>query len=116
MLVEPVEAVELGEFAGEDVAEGGEVPDVERGVVEEIAGERAFGPVGFLSVLVELDAEVLFEEGGEADARAVEKLGGEHRVEDALGAEAAEIGEQADVEIAAVHEQVFRGEFLPERV
>ncbi len=115
LLVEPVETVEEGEFAGEDVAEGGEVPDVERGVVEEVFGERAFGPVGFLSVFIEEDAKVLFEEGGEADARAVEKLGGEHRVENAFGSEAAEVGEQADVEIAAVHEEVLRREFLPER-
>jgi hypothetical protein len=115
LLVEPVEAVELGEFVGEDVAEGGEVPDVERGVIEQIAGEGTFGPVGFLSVLIEDDPEVLFEEGGETDARAVEELGGEHRVKDALGAETAEIGEQADVEVAAVHEEVLGGEFLPER-
>ena len=45
---------------------------------------------------------LLFEQGGQADALAVEQLGGEHRVKDALGAKLAEVGEQAQVKIAAV--------------
>src|SRR5690606_37711616 len=48
LLVEPVETVEFDEFAGEDVAQLEQVPDVERGVVEELGGEGALGPVGLL--------------------------------------------------------------------
>lgn len=114
LLVEPVEAAEGGELGGEEVAEFVEVENVEGGVVEEALGEGAFGPVGGLRIFIEGDAEVFFEEGGEADAFAGEELAGEHRVEDAFGAEAAEVVEEADVEIAAVHEQVFRGEAGPE--
>jgi hypothetical protein len=44
-----------------------------------------------------------------------EELGGEHRIEDALGAELAELPKQADIEIAAVHDEVLGGEALPER-
>ena len=88
--------------------------DVERGVVEEFFGEWAFRPVSFLGVFVEEDAEVFFEEGGEADALAVEQLGGEHGVEQAFRAEAAEVVQEADVKVAAVHQEVFRGEAFPE--
>ena len=41
--------LEGGEFAGEEIAERGEVPDVETGVVEEFGRDRTAGPVGFLA-------------------------------------------------------------------
>ena len=80
-MVEPREAVEFAEFAREKIAEGGEVPDVERGVVEEFRRDGAAGPVGLLAVFIELDAEVFLEEGGKADALAAEQLGRQHGVE-----------------------------------
>jgi hypothetical protein len=40
----------------------------------------AAGPVGFLTVFVELDAEMFFEERREPDALAPKQLGGEHGV------------------------------------
>ena len=89
--------------------------DVERGVIEKFFGEGAFRPVGFLRIFIEEDAEVFFEEGGEADALAVEQLGGEHGVEQAFRAEAAEVVQEADVKVAAVHQEVFCGEAFPER-
>jgi len=105
-----------GEFAGEEIAKGGKVPDVEAGVVEQFGRDRAAGPVGLLAVFVELDAEVFFEEGSETDALAAEELGGQHGVEDALGAEAATVVQEAEVEIAAVHHEVQAGEAFPKRV
>ena len=57
---------------------------------------------------------MLFEEAGEADALAAEELGGEHRVENAFRAEAAEVVEEAEIEIAAVHHEVFFREDLEE--
>ena len=90
-MVEPIQAIESGEFAREQVAQCRQVPDVETGVIEEFRRDRATGPVGFLAVFVELDVEMFFEEGGEADALAPEKLSGKHGVKDAFSAKAAAI-------------------------
>src|SRR5690606_37076640 len=68
LLLEPAEAAEALELAREDVAQCGQVPHVERGVIEQLRRERALGPVGLLAVLVERDAEMLIEERREADA------------------------------------------------
>jgi hypothetical protein len=43
-----------------------------------------------------------------------EKLGGEHGVKDAFGAEAAAIVQEPQIEIAAVHHEVDVGESVPE--
>jgi hypothetical protein len=59
---------------------------------------------------------VLLEERGEADARAAEELRREHRVENAVRAETAEVVQQAQVEIATVHDEVFRREDFPKRL
>ena len=115
LLFEPVEAAGFSEIALEDIAEGGEVPDVEGRVGEELRGDGALGPVGFLAGFVDGDAEVFLEEAGEADAFAAEELGGEHRVENAFRAEAAEVVKEAEIEIAAVHHEVFLREEGEER-
>src|SRR5690606_36694319 len=94
LLFEPVEAAEFYEFAGEDVAQRGKIKNVQRSVIQHLLREGAFRPVGFLGFLGKFYAEVVFEERSEADARAVDELRGEHRVEDAFGAEAAEIVQQ----------------------
>ena len=60
----------------ENVAQGGKMPDVEGGVVEKFRRDGALGPIGFLARLIDGDAEVFFEEAGEADALAAEELGG----------------------------------------
>lgn len=114
LLLEPIETAEFLEVAFEDVAEGREVPDIEGGVIEELRRNGALGPVGFLAGFVDSNAEVLFEEAGEADALAAEELGGEHRVEDAFRAETAEIVKEPEVKIAAVHHEVFLREHLEE--
>lgn len=116
LLLKPIEAAEFLEVAFEDVAERREVPDVEGGVVEEFRRDGALGPVGFLAGFVDGDAEVLFEETGETDALAAEELGREHRVEDAFWAEAAEVVQEAEIEIAAVHHEVFLREDGEERL
>jgi len=59
---------------------------------------------------------VLLEQRAEADARTVEQLGREHGVEKAARAEAAEVVQEAQVEIAPVHEEVFVREAGPEAV
>ena len=99
---------------GEDVAQLGQMADVERGVVEQLVRERTFGPIGLLGIFVELHAKMFFEERGESDARAVEQLRGEHRVENAFRPKSAEVVEQAQIEIAAVHDEMLRREALPE--
>ena len=67
-------------------------------------------------ILVEVDAEILLEQRGEAEARDVEQLRGEHRVEHAERAEIAELAQQAQVVVAAVHDEVLGGEAGPEFV
>ena len=116
LLVEPIEAAELLELAAQDVAQSGQVPDIERGVVEELGRDGALGPVGLLAGLVDGDGEVLLQERREADALEAEELGGEHRVEKAVRREAAEIVQQAQVEVAAVHDEVLLREHGPKRV
>ena len=59
---------------------------------------------------------MIFEERSQADARAIDELRGEHRVEDAFRPKTAEVVEQPEVEVAAVHHQVFLGEAGPEAV
>src|ERR1019366_1127742 len=78
LLLEPGDTVKLGELAEENVAQRRQMPDVERGVVEEFRRDRALGPVGFLAGLVDRGAEVILEERAEADALAAEELRGEH--------------------------------------
>src|SRR6185295_12339773 len=63
LLLEPLDAAEPFQFALQDVAQRRQVPDIEGGVVEQLGRDRSFGPVGFLAVLVEGDAEVLIEQG-----------------------------------------------------
>ena len=116
LLLEPLGAAEAHEFAQEDVAEGGQVPDVERGVGEQFRRDGTLGPVGFLAVLVERDAKMLLEERGEADAVAAEELRRQHGVEDAFRPEAAEVVQQAQIEIAPVHDEVLVREHAPQRV
>ena len=53
-------AAEL-EFDAENVAQGGQVEDVQRGVIEEPLRERAFGPIGFLAFLGQDDAKMMLE-------------------------------------------------------
>ena len=115
LLVEPAQPAELAEFIGEDIAQSWQVKNIERSVIEELFRQRAFRPVGFLRVLVEGDTKMFLQQRGQADALAVEQLGGEHRIEQALCAETAEIEKQAHVKIAAVHQQMLFGEQLPER-
>jgi len=62
LLVEPVKTVKLGQFFREDVAQGGQVPDVEAGVIEKLGRDRAGGPVGLLARLVDGDAEMILEQ------------------------------------------------------
>ena len=62
LLLKPVEAVELGELLREQVAQGGQVPDVEGGVVEQLGRDGPRGPVGLLAGLVDGDAEMVLEE------------------------------------------------------
>ena len=115
LLIQPVEAAVLFQVAFENVAQGGEMPDVEGGVVEKFRRDGALGPIGFLARLIDGDAEVFFEEPGETDALAAEELGGEHGIEDTCRPETTEIGQQAEIEITAVHHQVFFRENLKER-
>ena len=116
LLIEPIQAIEGREFASEQVAQGGQVPDVEAGVIEQFRRDGATGPVGFLAVFVELDVEMFFEERGEPDALAPEELGGEHRVKNAFGAEAAAVMQEPQIEIAAVHHQMKLREAFPKRL
>lgn len=116
LLVEPFEAVERGEFAGQDVAQAGKVPDVEGGVVEQLGHDGPAGPVGFLAGFVGGDAEVFLKESGETDALAAEELGGQHGVEKTFGAETATVVQEAEIEIAAVHHEMKVGETVPKRV
>jgi 7-cyano-7-deazaguanine synthase len=115
LLLEPFEAAERAEFVPENIAQGGQMQHIERGVVEQALAERALRPVCLLAVLVERDAKMLFEQRGKANARPVEQLGREHRVKEAANLETAEIVQQAQVEIAAMHDQVFRRKARPER-
>ena len=116
LLVEPIEAIEGGEFAGEEIAQCGQVPDVEAGVIEEFGCDGTAGPVGFLTVFIELDAEMFFEERREPDALAPEQLGGEHGVKNTFSAEAAAIVQEPQIEIAAVHHQMKFRETFPKRL
>jgi len=116
LLIQPVEAAVLFQVAFENVAQGGEMPDVEGGVVEKFRRDGALGPIGFLARLIDGDAEVFFEETGETDTLAAEELGGEHGIEDTCRPETTEIGQQAEIEITAVHHQVFFREDLEERL
>ena len=50
---------------------------------------------------------MFLEQRREADARPAEQLGGEHGVKDALGAKTVEVVQQPQIEIAAVHQEVF---------
>ena len=116
LLFEPLHPAQPNELAREQVAQGGQVPDVECGVIEHLLGERTARPVGLLRFLGKLYPEVVLEQRSQADARTVQELRGEHGVEDALGPESAEVVQQAQVEIAAVHDNVFFGQPLPESV
>ena len=58
---------------------------------------------------------MLLKKGGEADALATEELRGQHGVKDTLRTKLAEVSEQTQVEIAAVHQEVLGREFLPKR-
>ncbi len=116
LLLKPVEPVELLQLAGQEIAQLRQVPDVERGVGEKFWGDGPRGPVGLLAGLVDRDAEMVLQERGEADARAPEQLRGQHGVEDALRPEARKIVQQAEVEIAPVHDEVLGGELVQEPV
>jgi len=69
-----------------------------------------------LPILVELHPEVILDQGGEPDAAAAEQLCRQHRVKQALGPEAAEIAQEPQVEVTAVHHQVFLRQLVPEGV
>ena len=116
LLLQPVHPVQLGELAREQVAQGGQVPDVEGGVVEQLGRDGPRGPVGLLARLVDGDAEMVLQQRPEADAGAAEELRGQHGVEDALGPEAVEVVQEPQVEVAAVHQQVLGGEPVQERL
>ena len=116
LLVEPIEAIEGGEFAGEEITQCGQVPDVEAGVIEEFRRDGAARPVGFLAVFVELDVEMFFEERRETDALAPEQLGGEHGVKNTFSAEATAIVQEPQIEIAAVHYEMEFRETFPKRL
>ena len=56
------------------------------------------------------------EQRCEPEARDVQQLGGEHRVEETARLEIAEPAQQAQVVVAAVHDQVFLGQHFPKRL
>ena len=104
------------ELGAKDVAQAGQVEDVQRGVIEKLLRKRAFGPVGFLAFLGQDDAEMVFKQGREAEAGQIEQLRAHHRVEEAVCVETAEVIEEAQVEVAAMHDQVFGREARPKAV
>src|SRR5437773_383477 len=59
---------------------------------------------------------MILEQRSQADAGAAEELRGQHGVEKAVRLEAAEIMEQPQIKIAAVHDEMFSREGLPERL
>ena len=59
---------------------------------------------------------MVFEQRSESEARHIEKLGRHHRIKEAVRVELAEVVEQAEVEVAAMHDQVLGGEAAPESV
>src|SRR5690606_10457794 len=114
LLLEPVEPVEFDQFTCEDVAQLRQVPDVERGVVEQLLGQGALGPVGLLRLLGQFDVEVVLQKRGEAHPLSVKQLRGEHGVEDALCLKAAQVVQEAQVVVAAVHDQMLLRQPLPQ--
>jgi len=115
LLIKPFEAIKFREFVRQDIAKFREVKNVERGVVEKLFRERALGPVGFLGVFVERYTKVLLQQRGQANTLAIEELRSKHGVEHALCSKPAQVMEQAQIKITAVHEQVFFCETIPER-
>ena len=59
---------------------------------------------------------MVFEQRRESEARQIEKLGRHHRVKQAVRIELAEVVEQAEIEIAAVHDQVLGSEAAPKSI
>ena len=106
---------ECHELGAKNIAQRGQMQNVERGVIQETLAERTLRPIGLLAVLVEDDAEVLLQQAGEADAGVVEQLRRQHGVEQALRAKLTQVPQQADVEIASVHQQVLGRQFFPKR-
>ena len=116
LLLEPVQPPELLEVARQQIAQGRQMPDVQRGIVEKLGRQRPPRPVCLLAVLVELDPEMILQKRGQPDPLATQQLRRQHRVEKALRPEAAEVVEQPEVEIAPVHDQVLLGQTGPERL
>ena len=103
LLLQPLESPEFLELALEDVAQGGQVPDIERRVIEQFRGDGAPGswPSGHP---VERDAEMLLQ--GKRDRSAAGSNWAASMVSKRLRLEAT-TSQQAQVEIAAVHDQMF---------
>jgi hypothetical protein len=98
------------------IAQRGQIPHVEGRIIQQLLRQRALGPVRPLPVLVELHLELLLDQRGEPHPRPAEDLTGEHGVEEALRPKAAQVMQQPQVEIAAVHHEMLRREPRPERL
>ena len=116
LLVKPFEAAQRGQLRAENIAQRGQIKNIERGIGQEVGADRPARPVGFLAILVEHDAKMLFEQRSQADAGPTEQLGGQHGVEQSAGhGEAAEVVQQPQVKVAPVHDQVLGRKPAPER-
>ena len=100
----------------QDVAQGRKVEDIQRGVIKQFLWKRAFGPVGLLAFLGQDNAKMMFEQRRKSEPWQIEQLRPHHRVKQAVRRETAEIVKQAQVEIAAVHDQMLGRQTRPEAV
>ena len=95
----------LPELALEAFGERDQVRDVGGGVVELRVAQRPRRPVGALLVLRQAHVEVALGDRGEADRRVAEELRADHRVEQAVEAEAAVALQHVEVVLRGVEDR-----------
>ena len=105
-LEEPVGAAEFVEFGEEFVGERDDEVDVVEGVLDHSVGEGAAAPVGALGLFGEGDAEVGFDEVGEAELAFAAEASGDLSVEDSDGDVLERPAHEGHVEVSAVEPDV----------